>query len=151
MADPQRTSRLHNVYVPTDKNSGRIWPVITLLLAATVAWVLQDSELRGGLADVLGIKALAPIVEEIVTHEYEIKLFGTWTSTCTQRVMVVAKEKDLDIDLHLVDMAGVSGTGGGADSMSNVALHAARRAPCTNFGASPAAVALFLPPLSTFT
>lgn len=53
----------------------------------------------------IGIRSLAPLVEEVLTTEYTVKIHGSWMSTCSQRVLLVAHEKELDIRLELVDTA----------------------------------------------
>lgn len=48
------------------------------------------------------------MLEDLVTKEYTIKLHGSYLSTCSQRVLVVAKEKELEVDMHVVNTAAVS-------------------------------------------
>lgn len=43
-----------------------------------------------------------------MNKEYTIKLHGSYLSTCSQRVLVVAKEKELDVDMHVINTAAVS-------------------------------------------
>ena len=90
-----------------DGSSGTIWPIVLVIIVGSLGWFMSDPDLRRGLAEVSGFKSLAPIVEEMVSREFTITLYGTYTSTNTQRVMAVAKEKDLEIDLRVLNMTGV--------------------------------------------
>lgn len=100
--DPKKeASTLHNPI--KDKQSGNVWPIFTIICIGSLAWFLSDPELRRGLAEITGFHALEPIVEQVVNKEFTIDLHGSWTSTCTQRVMVIAREKELDYDMTVVN------------------------------------------------
>jgi len=85
------------------KESGSVWPIFLVICVASVGWILSDKELRRGLGQITGFHALEPLVEQVINKEFTIDLHGSWTSTCTQRVMVIAREKELDYDLTVVN------------------------------------------------
>lgn len=93
--------------LPTAKNTGNIFPIFLALVVASIAWIFIDPELRRGLSSYTGIGYVPDVLEDLVTKEYTIKLHGSYLSTCSQRVLVVAKEKELDVDMHVVNTAAV--------------------------------------------
>ena len=90
-----------------DPNSGNVAWIFIALIFGSLAWFLVDPTLRRGLSQATGIHWLSPVIEELITTEYTIQLHGSWTSTCTQRVLLVAHEKELDIRLSWVNTTAV--------------------------------------------
>lgn len=94
--------------IQTAKNTGNIFPIFLALVIASIAWIFIDPELRRGLSSYTGIGYVPDVIEDLISKEYTIKLYGSYLSTCSQRVLVVAKEKDLTVDMHVVNTAAVS-------------------------------------------
>lgn len=63
---------------------------------------------RRGLAEITGWKALEPVLPEI--HKDAMFIYGGHTSSCTQTVMLVAQEKEVEYEIVFVDRANVSST-----------------------------------------
>lgn len=89
------------------KNSGNVFPIFIALVLASIAWIFVDPELRRGLSSYTGIGYVPEVLEDLITKEYTIKLHGSYSSTCSQRVLLVANEKELTVDMHIVDFAKV--------------------------------------------
>lgn len=92
----------------TAKNTGNIFPIFIALVVASIAWIFIDPELRRGLQSYTGIGYVPDVIEDLMNKEYTIRLHGSYLSTCSQRVLVVAKEKELDVNMHIVNTAAVS-------------------------------------------
>jgi hypothetical protein len=84
-----------------------VWPLFLAIVIGSLAWFSQDAELRRGLGQITGFHAIEPIIEEVINREFMMTVHGTWSSSCTQRVLVAALEKDLEYELKLVNMTAV--------------------------------------------
>lgn len=54
-----------------------------------------------------GIGHVPDAIQDFVSKEYTIKLHGSWLSTCSQRVLIVAKEKELDVEMQVINTTAV--------------------------------------------